>query len=1107
MSLFIVGPRKAVITFLQTTSKTVSFNASFSGEDRNTGIYVSYVSRNGWNNTVKNAKMNPNPTYTISNLTAGTCYNFTFLSFLTENDEKSREATKTIHCTVPNPPLYVKVQHQSNTSVTLSIGSGTGNVDKYFVFIENVSMFETTQLENVEIVELEPGYQYIVNVWAISNGLNSTLCNVTIKTYPDSPLLLTVKEQTNTTFQVDVIHGRGSVQYFDVYISNTLQFRTNAAAGENTLISIKQLCPGNEYKTIEIKAVSHDLTSNSTELPPTATYPNPPSHVQVQNQSTTSVSLSIFNGTGNFDTYFVLIENVTFMEASYLENVEIENLDPGYQYIAQVGVKSNGLNSTVNFPINTYPDRPQSVDVINQTTESIGINITQGQGMVQFFFIRINNTYNVTGNQGQTAIILKNLIPGTLFTEMTVQAVSYELYGEMRHVMKTSTIPAAPRSAKVTNKTIDSLNITIAHGNGMVEFFFIQINGSTYQDQAAVESNTTEVKIPGLIPGTLYKNISIISVSNGLNGTLYEIPSCATYPDIPKSVDVTNQTITSVSLKIGHGTGVSKYFYIYVNGTLWLKKDVKGKTEVTSVVLSHLTPGTLYNVTVQTVSNNLSSEVKDAKPHATNPDVPTQIEVVNQSETTIELNICHGSGNVQWFEINLNDTYEYKIPPQKDAALTVYTIPNLVPGTCYRSIYIRSEAYGLQSIKRVVEPHSTNPAAPSKIICTAQTTDTINFDIVHGEGNVDYYIIQVNASYKVNTTANRSAVKTEITLDKLIPGIMYDQIKIQAFSNNLGSTTKNVSGYATNPPVPHFNIIGLGSSEINMTVVLHTVGHVDIYKASFESKEAQANCKSNSFTTELVNPTSAIVDNLTPGAKYEITVSTISNSLTSFSETKKTIVTKPSIPKFVVSDTSIHSITITITKGEGCVDHFEIYVDGRKKKNVPVSHTSNTITSVIDNLDDGKDFKINVLAVSYDTNSTRLLPLSDATNKNMVPVIGGAFGGVLTALAIVVLVVVWRKQLLCFRGKKPKDILDGRSNEGFDSAEVEMTDSRKKRPIKLSEFAARFEEKSRNTHMGFSSDFKVNHCSNSTNVIMASIYFETHIVRKANKSRIIVRLG
>ncbi|VDI03731.1 Hypothetical predicted protein [Mytilus galloprovincialis] len=970
-------PGKPVITFLSTTNETVSFTALFNEEDRKLGIYVSYVSSNGWSSTEQTFTIHPNSTYIISNLTAGTCYNFTFLSFLTSNDKKSRHATKITHCTVPNPPLYVEVKHINNTEVSLSIVSGTGNVDMYYIVIENVTMFETSQLENGTIIELEPGYQYVANVWAISNGLNSSLYNVTIITYPDSPLSLSVIEQTTTTFKVDVFHGRGFVQFFDVYISNKFKFRGIASAGETTRILIQQLYPGKEYKTIEIKAVSHDLTSNSTELPPTATYPNPPSHVEVRKQSTTSVSLSIFNGTGNFDKYFVLIENVTFMNASYLENVEIENLDPGNQYIAQVGVTSNGLNSTVNVTIHTYPDRPQSVDVIDQTTESIVINITQGQGMVQFFFIRINSTYNVTGRQGQTTITLKNLIPGTLLTEITVQAVSYELFGEIKQVTNTSTLPAAPKSANVTIKTIDSFNITIAHGNGMVEYFYIQIDGITYQDQAAVKSDTTEVKIPGLIPGTLYTNISVISVSNGLNATLYEIPSCATYPDIPKSLDATDQTNTTLSLKIGHGKGVSKSFYIYVDGKLCLKNDVIGETAVTSVVLSNLTAGTLYNVSVQTVSNNLRSEEKHAKPHATNPNVPSDVKVTNQSEKTIELNIYHGSGSMQCFEIYLNDTFKYTIPPHKDDKITVYTIPNLIPGTCYRSIYIRSTAYGLKSLKKAVESHSTNPAAPSTITSTTQTTDTIDLNIVHGEGNVDYYIIHVNASYKVNTTANRNAAKTEITLDKLIPGIMYDKIKIEAFSNNLRSNTKNVPGYATKPsapslkninssreviqiwvkkgrgsvekyvilvnskshsnvtytretqqvnitgrtpgelynitaiatsnnqestlssyiltatypPVPHFNIVGIGSSEINMTVALQPVGHVDIYNASFESKETRANCKSNSFTTKLATPTSATVDNLTPGAKYEITVSTISNSLTSFSETKKTIVT------------------------------------------------------------------------------------------------------------------------------------------------------------------------------------------------------------------------
>lgn len=90
------------------------------------------------------------------------------------------------------------------------------------------------------------------------------------------------------------------------------------------------------------------------------------------------------------------------------------------------------------------------------------------------------------------------------------------------------------------------------------------------------------------------------------------------------------------------------------------------------------------------------------------PNVPSQVKVTNQSEKTIELNIYHGTGSMQWFEIYLNDIFNYTISPQKDDAITVYTIPNLIPGTCYRSIYIRSLAYGLKSFRKAVESHSTS---------------------------------------------------------------------------------------------------------------------------------------------------------------------------------------------------------------------------------------------------------------------------------------------------------------------------------------------------------------------------------------------------------------
>lgn len=90
-------------------------------------------------------------------------------------------------------------------------------------------------------------------------------------------------------------------------------------------------------------------------------------------------------------------------------------------------------------------------------------------------------------------------------------------------------------------------------------------------------------------------------------------------------------------------------------------------------------------------------------------------------------------------------------------------------------------------------------------------------------------------------------------------------------------------------------------------------------------------------------------------------------------------ITDPSTPKFSFSKTSVHSVSITIEKGSGCVHHYDIYVNGKMKKSVLAS--SERLNSVINNLDDGKTFKINVLSVSYGQNSSLPLALAAATSK------------------------------------------------------------------------------------------------------------------------------
>ncbi|CAC5416984.1 unnamed protein product [Mytilus coruscus] len=253
--------------------------------------------------------------------------------------------------------------------------------------------------------------------------------------------------------------------------------------------------------------------------------PNPPSNVRIEDKKDTSVSLSIVSESEEFDKIFVCIEKTEiYVEKLKKNKVVIRGLEPGYQYLAMVKTSSNGLNSTpYRIIINTYPDRPKAVYLLNRTTETLRIKIVKGKGMIQWFYIQINERYNVTGKANQTEIVLGKLTPGQMYSKITVQAVSHGLYGEIKHMNNTSTVPDAPSLVQVTENTTETLHLTIEHGKGIVESFDIDINGKIHSKQVTSGSNTTNITITNLIPGTSYKDIAIISKSNGLKSSAWKI--------------------------------------------------------------------------------------------------------------------------------------------------------------------------------------------------------------------------------------------------------------------------------------------------------------------------------------------------------------------------------------------------------------------------------------------------------------------------------------------------------------------------------------------------------------------------------------------------------
>lgn len=88
---------------------------------------------------------------------------------------------------------------------------------------------------------------------------------------PNAPSHITVLNETTTSMILNIRHGIGMVQYYEVTIEKNIFIQYLASRKENTVVKIDDLKPGTLYNSFTIVAVSHGFNSSSIVIPPHAT--------------------------------------------------------------------------------------------------------------------------------------------------------------------------------------------------------------------------------------------------------------------------------------------------------------------------------------------------------------------------------------------------------------------------------------------------------------------------------------------------------------------------------------------------------------------------------------------------------------------------------------------------------------------------------------------------------------------------------------------------------------------------------------------------------------------------------------------------------------------
>ncbi|XP_058874150.1 receptor-type tyrosine-protein phosphatase H-like isoform X2 [Acipenser ruthenus] len=304
-------------------------------------------------------------------------------------------------------------------------------------------------------------------------------------------------------------------------------------------------------------------------------------------------------------------------------------------------------------------------------------------------------------------------------------------------------------------------------------------------------------------------------------------------------------------------TGCNTGFIVSYNQT---NAEPKNITEnQTFAILTDLTPGTIYEVTVKTESNGKESSPVSST-GITFPSPVSDLTVLPNSTTELHVSWKLPSGCNTGFIVSYNQT---NAEPKKISENQTFVIlTDLTPGTVYE-VTVKTESNGKES-----SPGSstgiTYPSPVSDITVTSKSTNEINYHwtVPNNTRVAQYYYNVTLMNAAPNSTQNNS-----YTANELQPGEEYTVCIESVTPENTSSTSTCLSNY-TNPNAP-LNLIsseGTTTAHVSWTAPSSDVNYRNYtYLLSWSSSNLLSGSK-------VINETSASLNALIPGSLYNVSV-------------------------------------------------------------------------------------------------------------------------------------------------------------------------------------------------------------------------------------------
>ncbi|XP_033181904.1 receptor-type tyrosine-protein phosphatase beta-like isoform X31 [Anabas testudineus] len=916
-----------------------------------------------WTNETDSWSINVTETHVnISGLTAGVQYTFSVIAVAGDNQSQS-EVTQISQYTKPEVVRNLIVTEITTSSVFLNWTEPVGNSSFYIVqwtdgnVSQNLSVTET----HVNISGLTAGVQYAFSVIAVAgdNQSQSEVTQISHYTKPEVVQNLTVTEITTSSVLLNWTEAEGNCAFYTVQWTNeTDSWSINVT---ETHVNISGLTAGVQY-TFSVMAVAGDneTLSNVTQI---SQYTRPGIIRNLSSsQSVSTISLSWDPPLGQVFLYSITWNNggASTTTTTNSNSTVLSNLTSGTNYTITITAVA-GDNKTQGDPYTsalfTKPAVARNLTVTEITTSSVFLNWTEPVGNSSFYIIQWTDG-NVSQNLSvtETHVNISGLTAGVQYTFNVIAVAgdnqSQSEVTQISHYTK----PEVVQNLTVTEITTSSVLLNWTEAEGNCAFYTVQWTNET--DSWSINVTETHVNISGLTAGVQY-TFNVIAVA-GDNQTLSNVTQISQYtrPGIIRNLS-SSQSVSTISLSWDPPSGqVFLYSVTWNNGGA----STTTTTNSNSTVLSNLTSGTNYTITITAVAGDNKTQ---GDPYTsalfTKPEVVQNLTVTEITTSSVLLNWTEAEGNCAFYTVRwTNETDSWSI----NVTETHVNISGLTAGVQYTFNVIAVAGDNQSQSEKMQISHYTKPAVVRNLSVTKITTSSVFLNWTEPVGNSSFYIVQWTNG---NVSQNLSVTETHVNISGLTAGVQYTFSVIAVAGDNQSQSEKmQISHYTKPAVVRNLTVTKITTSSVFLNWT-EPVGNSSFYIIQW----TDGNVSQNLSVTE----THVNISGLTAGVQYTFNVIAVAGDNQSQSEvTQISHYTRPGIIRNLNSSQSVSTISLSWNPPSGQVFLYSVTWNNG---GASTTTTTNSNSTVLSNLTSGTNYTITITAVAGD-NKTQGDPYTSA---------------------------------------------------------------------------------------------------------------------------------